>query len=135
MNKTLLLAAVICVLTAGIHIIMGSREIVTPFLDSDLAQVPKLTLYAVWYMVSAVLILTAATLFYISFKKEQGGRELLFFIGILYTAFGLVFLIICFTHFDEKLFLELPQWILLLPIGGLTLWEAYTWQKAIRLSE
>ena len=134
MNKILLLAAIICILTAGIHIIMGNSTVVGPFLDSDLAQVPKLTLLAVWYMVSAVLVLTAVMLVYLSFRNAQGEKLLILFIGVSFVVFGLVFLVVCFMHFSENLFLDLPQWVLLLPIGALMLWEVYRQQSSIQTS-
>ena len=85
LNKILFPAAIVCALTSGIHIFMGGAEIIQPFLDLNFELALKLTLLAVWHMVSAVLI-------------------------------------ICFVYFNESLFLQLPQWILLLPIGVLTLW-------------
>ena len=125
MNKILLLAAIICILTAGIHIIMGNSTVVDPFLGSDLAQVPKLTLFAVWYMVSAVLALTAVMLVYLSFRNAHGEKASIFFFGVAYIVFGLIFLAVCFMHFNDNLFMDLPQWVLLLPIGALLLWELF----------
>ena len=122
LNKILFPAAIVCALTSGIHIFMGGAEIIPPFLDLNFDIALKLTLLAVWHMASAVLVLSTVTLFVLAFRKGLREKGLLLFIGISYLVFGAVFLIICFVYFNESLFLQLPQWILLLPIGVLTLW-------------
>jgi len=124
MRKIIFAAAVVNALTAGVHIFMGGADVVAPLFDSNLQRIPLLTLYAVWHMVSAILVLSAIALFLLSYRKKSLEKGLLFFLGVTYSVFGLVFLVVCFVNFDGSLFLELPQWMLLLPVGVLTLLSA-----------
>lgn len=117
-NKWLLTAATLAALTAGVHIFAGGEEIAAPLLQSSLAEVPKLTLYAVWHMASVALSLSAVGLLIAGMPKYTGNsRPMVWFISALWTGFGLAFLGIAATHSGEGLFLKLPQWVLLLPVG------------------
>ncbi len=117
-NKTLLIAALWAALTAGIHIFAGGEEIATPLLQSTLAEVPKLTMYAVWHMASLALLFSAIGLFIGSMPRyADHTRSMVWFIAALWAGFGLAFLAIAAVYPEEGLFFKLPQWILLLPVG------------------
>ena len=120
MNKLLLSASILAVGVTVVHIWAGGRDVAVPLLVSHLAEEPRLTLYAVWHMVSVLLGISAVTL----------GRAALpgcgvsiaaavRLIAVIWILSGLVFLSVAATQPGEGLFLKLPQWMLLIPIGVL----------------
>lgn len=130
MSKTIFTAGLIAAFTAAIHIFAGGPEIAVPLLYSQITEVPKLTLYAVWHMVSAALVFSAIALFIGSLNKHKdSARYLVTFISLLWIAFGLVFIVVAITRAGEGLFFKLPQWILLIPVGLLGLWGSCNGQK------
>ena len=123
MNRKIVLSAFIAAITAIIHIFAGGADVAAPMLNSVLGAEPKLTLYAVWHMVSVVLILSAIALFIGSLPKHaQAARWLIMFISILWCVFGLVFLVIICIQPDGGWLFKLPQWVLLMPVGIFGLW-------------
>ncbi len=123
MNKYLLAASCIALLTALIHIFMGGADTVAPLQQSTLADIPKYTLYAVWHMTSVCLMFSAVGLFLGSLKQHtRQSHYLVIFISLLWITFGLTFLLITLLHPDHVSVFQLPQWILLLPVGILGVW-------------
>jgi vacuolar-type H+-ATPase subunit I/STV1 len=79
-------------------------------------------LYACWHLVTATLILSAIALFWLSSNnRTESNFALPAFIGILWVSFGVVFIFVALYFSGIKALLVLPQWTLLIPIGGLTL--------------
>ena len=118
MNRTLVVASLIAMVTAGIHVFMGGVSVAEPLLASALEIRPKLILYAVWHMASVALVLSALALFVASLQRQADAmRSLVRFISLLWCAFGLVFLAIVATAPDKGWLFQLPQWALLLPVG------------------
>ena len=132
MNRTLLLASLIAMATAGIHFFMGGTSVVEPLLASALADRPKLILYAVWHMASLALALSALALFVASLPRQADAmRSLVRFISLLWCAFGLAFLAIAATASGAGWLLQLPQWALLLPVGLLGWWgSSGSWRRS-----
>jgi len=125
MNRTLAVASLIALFTAGVHFFKGGVAIVDPLLASTLASGPKLVLYAVWHMASAALLLSALALFVGCLpRRAEATRTLVRFVSLLWCAFGLVFLAIIVTAPGDGWLLKLPQWALLLPVGLLGFWGA-----------
>jgi hypothetical protein len=123
MNRKLVVSAFIAAITAIIHIFAGGADVAAPLLNSALSAEPKLTLYAVWHMVSVVLILSAIAFFIGGLPKHaQAARYLIVFISILWCVFGLVFLVVINIQPDDGWLFKLPQWMLLIPVGFLGLW-------------
>lgn len=84
---------------------------------------PKLTLYAVWHMVSMVLALSVPALFIGGLPRHaHAARYLVLFVSAMWCAFGLVFLGVAAIQPEAVWLFKLPQWILLLPVGLLGLW-------------
>ena len=122
MNKCLLSSAVLAAVTAAIHLFAGGPDVVAPLLDSPLAVEPRLTLYAVWHMATATMILSAAALFVAASPRyATASRFMVLFISALWLSFGAVFLAIATLQPGTGLYLKLPQWALLLPVGVLAL--------------
>ena len=109
-------------LTASIHLIAGHFDPIKPFVQSDLAPVPKATLYACWHMVTVILFFSAGTLIYLGIRPEQNGSNLIsIFIGVQFVAYAIVFLTFNLIGNWKNKLLSLPQWTLLLPIGILAI--------------
>jgi len=92
MNRSLIIAALLAAFTAGVHIFAGGEDVATPLLASAIAGEPRLTLYAVWHMVSVALAMSAVALFIGSIPRHaHASRYLVLFISFLWCAFGVVF--------------------------------------------
>ena len=121
-NRALLLSAFLAVFTAIIHTIGGTLEVHTPLLTSALPQPISLLLYACWHLVTVTLILSAIALLWSSHNnRAEFHFALPAFIGILWVSFGIVFIFVALYFSGLKALLVLPQWTLLIPIGGLAL--------------
>ena len=121
-NRAFLIAAFLATFTAIVHTVGGTIEIHTPLLSSPLPESISLLLYACWHVVTATLILSAIALFWLSSNnRAESNFALPAFIGILWVGFGVVFIFVALYFSGIKALLVLPQWTLLIPIGGLTL--------------
>ncbi|WP_087017212.1 hypothetical protein [Thaumasiovibrio subtropicus] len=118
-NHYWLIAALVCGFTAFLHLIAGHYEPIKPFMASDTPAMRKGTLYACWHMVTVVLFGSAIAL--LSAALGQGSALLVLFISVLFLLFGLLFLLIAIGFSPKRNPFFLPQWTLLLPIGGLGL--------------
>lgn len=120
MNGWLLTAGVIAAATTLIHATAGGRSIVRPLLGSEVAAEPMRTLHVVWHMVTADLLLSSVALLVLAFAAAP-STALVLFIAAQYLAYAVVFLIITLAADWPRPLLRLPQWMLLLPVGVLSL--------------
>ncbi len=125
MNRLLAVAAFLAAFTAAVHIFAGGEDVASPLLASTLDGEPKLTLYAVWHMVSVILAMSAVALFVGSLPHyAHPARYLVLFVSAMWCAFGVVFLAVFAIQSESGWLFKLPQWVLLLPVGLLGLWAA-----------
>ena len=118
MNRFLLSASILATATTAIHVFAGGNEVATPLLASQLSEAPRLTLYAVWHMATVALGLSALAFFVGALPRyAASSRSMVQFASVLWLAFGAVFVIVASTQPGSGLFLKLPQWVLLLPVG------------------
>ncbi len=123
MNRRLLIAGLLALFTAAVHIFIGTPEVHRPLLESHLSPDLKLMLYACWHLVSVMLAVSGVFLLRAcAAPRKYHARELVIMLGLSWVAFGLVF--VAFGLIYPGMLLRLPQWILLLPVGVLCLWEA-----------
>lgn len=123
MNKPIILASLLTTLIAAIHFVAGGADVAAPLLASALADELRLTLYAVWHLVTVTLVLSAVALYVSALPRHAAAaRYLALFISALWLGFGLVFLLVVFTQPGDGLLFKLPQWILFIPVGLLGLW-------------
>jgi hypothetical protein len=116
-NLFLIISGLINLFTFLLHVIGGQISLINPLLDSNLELQVKTELLGVWHMVTIILFITSIILLYWGFKQNKKSNiELLSFIGYLYILFSVPFVIISIIYG-----LLVPQWILLLPIGILTI--------------
>lgn len=123
MNKPLLIAALLAAVTAAVHIFAGGPDVATPLLASTIAEEPRLTLYAVWHMVSVALVFSSVALCLGALPcYALASRYLVLFVSALWVGFGMVVLTVVLIQPGDGVLLKLPQWILLLPVGFLGFW-------------
>ncbi|WP_031079765.1 hypothetical protein [Streptomyces sp. NRRL S-118] len=120
MNGWLLAAGGIAAATTVIHVAAGGRSIVRPLLTGPLPAEPKRTLHAVWHLVTADLVFSSVVLLALAFAAAP-STALVLFIAAQYVAYAVVFLIITLAADRPRPLLQLPQWMLLLPVGALAL--------------
>jgi hypothetical protein len=106
-------AALMTLVTAGIHTFVGGAEIARPLLAAtDLRTVPKLTSYYCWHLVTIVLFAMAAGFGWSALSAD--AREIGQACTLLSGAFGVWSLtLIVRSGVSPKI---LPQWALFLPI-------------------
>ncbi|OHU85028.1 MULTISPECIES: hypothetical protein [Pseudoalteromonas] len=121
MNTLIFIAGVIGLITFCIHVFAGQIDPVRPFLNSNLADIPKATLLACWHMVSLTLLLGSLSLSYIGWHNLSTYNTVVMAMSISYMLFATVFIVVGWYFFSAKVFVKLPQWVLLLPIGLLSL--------------
>ena len=122
MNGKLLSAGLLALFTAAVHLVAGGRGIAAPLLESSLAEVPRITMYGVWHLVSLVLALSGAALLLAARPHALApARWMVAFIGLLWLGFGGVVLGVAALQPGSGWWLKLLQWLLLLPVGALAL--------------
>lgn len=116
-NKFWMVAGLLNLFTAFVHTIGGQLDLVNPLLSTDLTAQGKSEWLAVWHIITILLFLTSFYLLRSGFGRnkidDSSGIKL---IGILYCLISIPFVVssIYFKTFA-------PQWIILLPIGILSL--------------
>lgn len=120
MNGWLLTAGGIAAATTLIHATAGGRSVVRPLLGSAVSAEPKRTLHVVWHMVTADLLLSSLALLALAFTATP-STALVLFLAAQYLAYAVVFLVITLAADWPRPLLQLPQWMLLLPVAVLTL--------------
>lgn len=112
-NPWIFSAFALAVLMAGIHVVVGGRLIARPLLESDLADLPRLTLYLCWHGITIVLagmaLLYADGLFW-----RRRRDSVIVASGLAAAFFGLGWALILAFGLSP---LDLPQWIVFGPMG------------------
>ena len=119
MNIQLLIAGILTAIAALVHSVAGEITTIRPLANAELKEVPKLELRAVWYIFTVHLFASAIMLFILAFAINRDvimGR----FLAIQFTGYGLAFLGLAVVK-KVGLF-QVPQWVLLFLIAGLTYW-------------
>ncbi|MFD5553089.1 hypothetical protein ACFWIA_04520 [Streptomyces sp. NPDC127068] len=121
MNGWFLTAGVTAAGVAVTHITAGHRDVVRPLLSGGLADEPRGVLHAVWHMVSVDLVLSVAALVYLALADDTSTTRLAaWFVAAHFLAYAVAFLVVTLSVGWPKPLLRLPQWMLLLPVGVLT---------------
>ena len=116
-NIFLIISGALNLFTFLLHVIGGQISLINPLLNSNLELQVKTELLGVWHMVTIILFVTSIILLYFGFKQgKKASIEILKFIGYLYISFSIPFIMISIIYG-----LLVPQWILLLQIGLLTI--------------
>lgn len=115
-NIFLIIAGVINLFTALLHLIGGQVDLVNPLIDSNLNVPETAQFLGVWHMVTVLLFYSSIVLLLKGFRPQTTGKELISFVGIAYVLFG-----VCFVGISLYESMLVPQFILLAPIGILAL--------------
>ena len=115
-NTLLIIAGVLNLFTAILHLIGGQISLINPLLDSDIELQAKTELLGVWHMATAVLFATSVVLLYFGFIPGKSSKHLIKFIAYLYILFSISFIVVSIMYNQFA-----PQWTLLLPIGILSI--------------
>ena len=112
----LLLAGSLNLFSAFLHLIAGQAGLVVPLWESQMELATQAQWLGAWHMVTVLLFGTSWILLRRAFQKQRHAQELQW-IGWGYILFGLCFI-------GSSLFMDAmaPQWVLLAPIGIMTLW-------------
>ena len=116
-NKFWIVAGLLNLLIALVHTIGGQLDLVNPLLATDLTAQAKSEWLAVWHIITIMLFLTSFYLLRSGFGRNNiNDSSSIKLIGILYCLISIPFMVssIYFKTFA-------PQWIILLPIGILSL--------------
>ncbi|MFA0614741.1 hypothetical protein AB4582_11030 [Vibrio splendidus] len=119
MNIWIFSSGLLALFTTLVHVFAGQIDPVRPFLKSKLDDIPKATLLACWHIVSVTLFVSSLMLLYVGWYGIDSLYFLIQLLGFLYILYALVFVAVGLYFFGAKVFVKLPQWILLLPIGFL----------------
>lgn len=122
MNWFLLIAGVLTGLAAVVHALAGERTDIRHLMASDVPLNEKIELRGVWHTFSIALGGSALLLFYsVLVNRTLLVDELLSGLAIFYILCGLMILgLILGTQ--RNYLVKVPQWLLLLVIGGLMWW-------------
>nr|WP_229650211.1 hypothetical protein [Vibrio splendidus]MCC4882828.1 hypothetical protein [Vibrio splendidus] len=117
MNIWIFSSGLLALFTTLVHVFAGQIDPVRPFLKSKLDDIPKATLLACWHLVSVTLFISSLMLLYVGWYGMDSLYFLIQLLGFLYILYASVFVAVGLYFFGAKVFVKLPQWILLLPIG------------------
>ncbi|MEM1357833.1 MAG: hypothetical protein AAGF89_06520 [Bacteroidota bacterium] len=115
-NYYWLIAGILCLLTALIHTIGGQLELVDPLMAGSLSPTANVQWLGVWHVVTIILFGAAFWLIRGGWQPAHASLALLNNIAYLFVLFAVVFLSVSFAQGVHA-----PQWVLLLPIGLLTI--------------
>ena len=119
MNIWIFSSGLLALFSTLVHVFAGQIDPVRPFLKSKLDDIPKATLLACWHLVSVTLFVSSLMLLYVGWYGIDSLYFLIQLLGFLYILYASVFVAVGLYFFGAKVFVKLPQWILLLPIGFL----------------
>lgn len=117
MNIALALAALLALLTWGIHTFVGGPYIVKPLLKSAMHPVPKYTNYYCWHLVTLVLFAMSVGFGYAAMVPS--GLDVAVLLTVLSASFALWSLAL--VVLSRRKFFELPQWSLFVAITAAAL--------------
>lgn len=115
-NTYWLIAGILNSVTALIHTIGGQFDLVNPLTASNLTTEQKGQWFGGWHIITITLFLTSYILIKNVYKPNQNERATIKYIGLAYILFSVPFMLSSLMNQ-----LLIPQWILLLPIGLLTI--------------
>ena len=123
MKTRILIATVLITLGAVIHTVGGEITDIAALLKTNLPLNIQIEVRAVWYFVAIDFFISAGYLIYLLLKKQFSEHNMLIrFIGIRMLLYGIAFLLLILLTNPLFLF-QVPQWILLIVIGVLLLWD------------
>jgi hypothetical protein len=108
-------AAGVSAVTATIHVVVGTPEMMGALLAAPIDPVAQQTLRVVWHVTSVLLVSFAVALAWAARADPVIARPLLASVWVLCLAIAVIFLLVGVDAFGAAPF-TLPQWVLFLPI-------------------
>ena len=127
MNKPLLAASCVSLLTFCVHVFLGGPEIHEPLLASDAPDLVRAVASVVWHAISAMLFLNSVALLYAA-RSAVHARPLVLLIVAQYAAFVALFTGYGLARFGS--IFVMPQWTGFLVMALLGLWGIGTFRAA-----
>lgn len=121
MNRPVAVAAIVMALTFGLHLIGGEISVHRPLLAGGGTAEMALYISVLWHGISALLALNTLALAFAALKASQHG-PMLWLVGGQTLAVGLLFILYGLIRTGGLW--TAPQWIILVPLGLLTIWAA-----------
>jgi hypothetical protein len=120
MNWFIIAAGIVGGMTTIGHFLVGSKQFLSPMLESQFDQVPKKVMHSVFHYVSVYLVLSTAALLLAGFGVDLGGDTtvLVRFIAANYVAFALWQIIIASTSGIPNGVFKLFQWVFFVIIAA-----------------
>jgi len=118
MNRWILAAAIVSMLTFFIHVFGGGPEIHVPVLESSLSIELKAVLSVVWHGVSAMLLINSGALL-VAARSSDYRLPLVALVSAQNLAFAVLFVFYGLAHLGTLLLM--PQWLIFLALTGLSL--------------
>lgn len=115
MTNLVLAAAIFSLLATIGHFAMGKKMFLQPIMESNADILPKKVMESVFHYMSFFLVFTTFVLF--AFSEEyflcfKESRDVLMILGIIYSGFAVVQIIIGLTAPIKNGIFKLFQWIL-----------------------
>ena len=117
MNKPVLGAAILMLITFLVHTFVGGPEIQTPVFESKLAADVKAVSIVVWHMVTVTLAGFTLVLFYLA---KHHNPMLTAFVCILMLTYAALFFCYGMARFGDVT--TMPQWTFFVLTPALVLW-------------
>ena len=116
-NRPLAAAAIILILTAGIHAFVGGPEINAPVQQSTLDPVVRSVSAVVWHALTVLFLIMAAAAYW---AARRANPALVVTLGAICFGFAALFLVIGLTALGTVW--PMPQWIIFVVTGALFIW-------------
>ena len=106
MEKYMLGAAAVLALTTGVHLFVGTPEIIPPILSAvSIDSVVRGVALVVWHMVSLILMVSTGAMIYLA---HVPNAALLICVATLQFGFALIFIWVNVSMFSALF--AMPQW-------------------------
>jgi len=97
-RKPLLCGGLIAIMTAVAHALIGQAHLIQ-VLNADIDDVDRAVMFAVWHMVTSILVTSGIGLFTLSMSTRfELVRPMSLALAFLYCSFGLIFLLASFIY-------------------------------------
>ena len=120
MNWMILVAGLVGGFTTIGHFLMGSKQFLSPMLESEFDLVPKKVMHCAFHYISVYLIFSTIALLLAGFGVDMGGdaKLLIRFIAFNYAAFAIWQILIASTSEIPKGIFKLFQWVFFVITDG-----------------
>ncbi len=108
----ILIAGLLSLFTAVLHVVAGQISLMNPLSDSNLSSQIKTEMIGAWHMITVMLFGSAIILWKHYTNENPNNYLLLKYLGIVHLLFAVSFI-------GSSIWMGVfaPQWVLFLPIG------------------